>query len=32
VEPFPRDVKPSGLDICGGVDYLGTYSPDTGSS
>jgi hypothetical protein len=31
VAPFLRDVKPAGLDICGGTDYLGTYSPGTGS-
>jgi hypothetical protein len=28
---FPGDVKPPGLDICDGVDCMGTYSPGTGS-
>jgi hypothetical protein len=31
VAPFLRDVKPPGLDICGDVDYPGTYSPGTRS-
>jgi hypothetical protein len=29
--PFPGDVKPLGLDICGGVDCPGTCRLDTGS-
>jgi hypothetical protein len=28
---FPGDVKPLGLDSCGGVDCLGTSSPGTES-
>jgi hypothetical protein len=28
---FPGDMKPPGLDICGGADRSGTYSPGTGS-
>jgi hypothetical protein len=31
VAPFPGDVKPPGLEICGGVDCPGTHSPGTGS-
>jgi hypothetical protein len=31
VAPFLGDVKPLGLDICGGVDSLDTCSPGTGS-
>jgi hypothetical protein len=31
VVPYLRDVKPPGLDICGDVDYPGTYSPGTRS-
>jgi hypothetical protein len=28
---FPGDVKPPGLDICGGVDCPGTCTPGTRS-
>jgi hypothetical protein len=31
VAPFSGDVKPPGLDICGGVDCPGTYIPCTRS-
>jgi hypothetical protein len=31
VAPFLGDVKPPSLDICGGADYLDTYSSSPGS-